>query len=1105
MRLVEAELEAMFPTPKPDRASDTLAAWNPAELPEIPGYQVEAVLGRGGMGIVYKARHLRLNRSVALKMLLTGAYAGPQERERFLREAEAVAGLRHPNLVQVYDVGDHDGLPYFTMEYVEGGSLAQKLLGTPQCVHYAAACVATLAEAVQVAHQGGIVHRDLKPANILLSPNPNIESGNSKQNPKTTDFTPKIVDFGLARHFGGDSALTLSGVRVGTPSYMAPEQAMGKTRSIGPAVDIYSLGAVLYELLTGRPPFKGETATETQLQVIHQDPVPPSRLNPRVPRDLETICLKCLEKDPARRYATAAALADDLRRLEEGRPIKARPLGWGARSWRWCRRKPAVAALVATALALVGLASGGGVWLVQQRARHDAEMRNDVGTAVAQAESLRKGFHFREARELLEQARLRLGPAGPEDLRRQVDQGRGDLDLVERLDSARIRSETLREEKSEPAKYDPLYASAFAEALGQEGDDVETVAASVRNSAVRAEIVAALDDWASLTPDPSRQAWLLAVARGADPDPARDRLRQPGLWQDRIKLTRLVQELSAADVSPQLATALGRVARAGGGDAVPLLTASQARFPQDFWLNLELGWELFEAKRLDEAIGYDRAALALRPQVSVPHNNLGCALYATGRLDEAIDHLQQALRIDSNFASTHNNLALALYGKGRRDEAIDQYRQALRIEPKSAAVHINLGLALYDKGRLDEAIDHFQHALRTEPHSATAHHALGRALRDQKRLDEAIDQYRQALRIEPESASLHIYLGQAFYDKDRLEEAIDHFQQALHIEPESALAQAWLRISLYSAARSAVRAAADEGSEAGRADKRRQALAWLRANLELTTKLHNDGKVVGSSLSELQRDPDLAGVRDPVELAKLPAAEREQWQVLWADVAALVAADPLEQGRAHAARRDWAHAADGYARAVKGGPTDDGHFWFEYAALSLLAGDRPGYARACAHMVERCGKDKGLRSYHVARACTLAPHAVADMSLPGRLAERELQGSREFWSLTEQGALAYRAGRFQEAVPLFEQSLKADARPGRAVLNWLWLALANQRLGKAEEARRWRGKAQAWLDQYGDGMPARAQAEVGLHLHNWLEAHVLRREAEALIQPAEKR
>jgi tetratricopeptide (TPR) repeat protein len=247
-------------------------------------------------------------------------------------------------------------------------------------------------------------------------------------------------------------------------------------------------------------------------------------------------------------------------------------------------------------------------------------------------------------------------------------------------------------------------------------------------------------------------------------------------------------------------------------------------------------------------------------------------------------------------------------------------------------------------------------------------------------------------------------------------------------------------------------------------------------------------------------------VRDPAELAKLPDAERKEWQRLWADVAALVAADPLEQGRAHAGRRDWAQAADDYARALKRGRTNDGHILFEYAALLLLTGDRSGYVKTCANMIEECGKNGRPRSYHVARACTLAPDAVADATLPGRLAEKELQASaKQFWSLTEQGALAYRAGRFQESVALFEQSLRANATPGRAVVNWVWLALAHQRLGKSAEAQRWLRKAQAWLDQYRDGMPARAEQELGLHLHNWLEAHVLRREAETLIQPTGRR
>src|SRR5262245_36457081 len=305
---VEAELEAIFPTPGPTADDDPTLPWHPAAgLPSIPGYEVEAVLGRGGMGIVYKARDLRLGRRVALKMLLAGAYAAPEERERFLREAEAVAGLRHANIVQVHGAGDHDGRPYFTMEYVEGGSLAQRLSGTPQPARQAAALLATLAEAVQAAHQGGIVHRDLKPGNVLL----------------TADGTPKISDFGLARRLQGGAGLTQSGVPVGTPSYMAPEQARGQTRAIGPAVDVYALGAILYELLTGRPPCRAETAAETGLQVICQEPAPPSRLKAKVPRDLETICIKCLRKEPETRYASAGALADDLTRYGEGRPIQA--------------------------------------------------------------------------------------------------------------------------------------------------------------------------------------------------------------------------------------------------------------------------------------------------------------------------------------------------------------------------------------------------------------------------------------------------------------------------------------------------------------------------------------------------------------------------------------------------------------------------------------------------------------------------------------------------------------------------------------------------------------------------------------------------------------
>jgi serine/threonine-protein kinase len=320
-----AELDAILPI-SPHETSPMMPP-EELSLPQIPGYEVEDVLGHGGMGVVFRARHVRLGRLVALKMTLAGSYAGARERERFRCEAEAVAALRHANIVQIYDVGDCAGRPYFTMELLDGGSLAQRLTGTPQPARQAAALLATLADAMNAAHQGRIVHRDLKPANILFTP----------------EGTPKVTDFGLARRLEGGTGLTVSGVLLGTPSYMAPEQARGQSRAVGPAVDIYALGAILYELLTGRPPFRAETPAETVRQVVDQEPVPPARLNAKVPRDLETVCLKCLQKEPNGRYASAAALGDDLRRFEQGRPIRARPLGLAARLGRWSRRNPAAA------------------------------------------------------------------------------------------------------------------------------------------------------------------------------------------------------------------------------------------------------------------------------------------------------------------------------------------------------------------------------------------------------------------------------------------------------------------------------------------------------------------------------------------------------------------------------------------------------------------------------------------------------------------------------------------------------------------------------------------------------------------------------------------
>jgi WD40 repeat protein/Flp pilus assembly protein TadD len=306
-------------------------------------YELIRELGRGGMGIVYKARQISLNRPVALKMIKSAALAGEDELRRFQNEAEAVATLDHPHIVSILEVGKYDGQRYFTMKLIGGTSLNRKLTDYVADPRAAAKLLKHLAEAVHHAHQRGILHRDLKPANILLD----------------ARGEPFVTDFGLAKRREGDSELTLSGAILGTPAYMAPEQASGRRGAVTTAGDVYGLGAILYATLTGRAPFEGDSVQETLEQVRNSAPSAPSKINPRVPRDLETICLKCLEKDPGRRYVSADGLASDLKQWLAGEPIAARPVGNAARFWMWCRRRPVIAGLTG---AVVVAVVGGLIW-----------------------------------------------------------------------------------------------------------------------------------------------------------------------------------------------------------------------------------------------------------------------------------------------------------------------------------------------------------------------------------------------------------------------------------------------------------------------------------------------------------------------------------------------------------------------------------------------------------------------------------------------------------------------------------------------------------------------------------------------------------------------
>jgi serine/threonine-protein kinase len=867
LRLLEAEVSALFPPSDPPagalpaaargqelptlvgyqvKAGDALASalgLARGELPTVRGYEVQGVLGHGGMGVVYKARQLRLNRAVALKMLLAGPYARPRELERFLREAEAVAGLRHPNIVQVYDVGDTDGRPYFTMELVEGGSLAAKVAGAPQSAAWAASLVATVAEAVQVAHQGGIVHRDLKPANILL----------------TADGRPKVTDFGLARRLEG-GGLTLSGAVLGTPSYMAPEQARGDKGAIGPATDVYALGAILYECLTGRPPFCAETASATLQQVLGEEPVRPARLNSRVSRDLETICLKCLQKEPAQRYASAAALADDLRRFLRGEPITARPPGPLERAAKWARRRPTAAALLAAGLLMLAGVTAAAVWYVGDRARRHTEVQNrirqvnhDANAALDQAETELKDLRAKldnpvQVRELLsdidrwgatvEQARQDWQRAKSVSNGNEALVGEETRDRIQAVEAAVTGEEAaygLAKELDDVA----VEALASADARGsnwqkaaaqyerlfsRQGLDVhqpgtDWFASAIRSSPARFAIIAAFDNWAwlvsvivaterwqFLTPrgaldnkallacfihDP-QLARLLELARAADPDPWRDRFRDPAVWADRAALSRLASEVDVEQQSPVVLAALSYWLMVNGADATALFERALLDHRRDFWLHL---YAATAAREPGVRFGLASAALVIRPRSALAYGQLARSLQERGNAPEAVVAANRAIEISPDYAPAYMYLGLALRDKKDLPGAVAAFQRAAELNSGNAGHFWDLGHVFLLQGDGGAAADAYRKAADREGTAAASWRFGGcppsvkNHLRDFKDQPGAVAAFERAIQLDPGNFLARYILGQLLQQRGRYAEAEQAYLGAIKAQPACVLAR----------------------------------------------------------------------------------------------------------------------------------------------------------------------------------------------------------------------------------------------------------------------------------------------------------------------------
>jgi serine/threonine-protein kinase len=924
--------------------------------PAIPGCEIAGVLGRGGMGLVLRGRDPELGRDLAVKVLLEGHANDPSIVRRFVEEAQIGGQLQHPGVVPVYALGrSPDGRPYFTMKLVKGRTLAELLQerATPaQDLPHFLTIFLQVCQTLAAAHSKGIIHRDLKPPNIMVGAFGEVQ----------------VMDWGLAKVMNQDGAApagpagpapaaapsairtirtgvvgagSQAGSVLGTPAYMAPEQARGEVAQLDRPCDVFGLGAILCEILTGQPPYVGAADWQVYQKALAGDLAETfARLAASgADVELQRLARHCLAAEPGDRPRDAGAVAVAVTAYQQSVADRLREAEWQRLAARLKvqeerKRRRLAVGLAAAVVGVVLLGGGSAFWLLRQAAERRLELRQGVEVALDKAAELQQQARWAEARAVLDQAEHRLADSGPADLRRRVRQARADLRLVGRLDAARLKAATWLGNRFDDAAAEREYAAAFRDArLGRVGGDVTALAVRIRNSAVKEQLVAALDDWAGRTRDRQRQAWLLAAARQADPDPRRNRWRDPALWQQPAELERRARQADLGRLSPQLLGAIGLVLLRQGGQAIPLLTRAQRQYPSDFWLTFDLGQALHMARRPGEAIGYYRVALALRPTTFAVLTNLGNALADMGDRDGAIACLQKALALEPRLAQAHTNLGSALADMGDRDGAIACYQKALALDPKMAQTHYNLGIALKARGRIDEAITAYRHALRIDPGLAEAHCNLGAALQQQGRFTEARDAYQRGHQLGTQRQHWPYPSAQWLRQAERLAQLEAQLPQVLSGQTRASAPEGWAEFASlcrrkrhfaasarlyraafatrpvppetfllahrYSAASVAALAGQGQGQDAAplsaaqRGRWRQQARDWLRAELahwshQLDAGTPQARAAVQQTLRQWQRDPDLAGIRDAACIANLPADELPACRQLWAEVAALL-------------------------------------------------------------------------------------------------------------------------------------------------------------------------------------------------------------------------
>jgi serine/threonine protein kinase/tetratricopeptide (TPR) repeat protein len=771
-----------------------------SRLPRIASYDLLDLLGEGGMGVVYRARQRGLNRLVAVKMIRGAGRGLPGHLARIQIEAEAVARLRHPNIIQIIEIGEADGGPFVSLELLEGGSLDQRLAGTPQPGKDAAELIITLARAVQAAHDAGIVHRDLKPSNVLFS----------------QDGTPKITDFGLAKRLESDSRQTESGQIMGSPSYMAPEQARGHNKNVGPAADIYALGAILYEMLTGRPPFKGETAIETVRQVIEDEVVVPSRLVPRVARDLETICLQCLHKDFSRRYATARALAEDLEHFLAGRPIAARRTPFWERGAKLARRHPTAAAILTLGMvATIGVIT---VWqnYTTRETWRKAELRTRIAQSLFETKDLVRQERWGVAEPILTaiQAEIRGERDvndlawGTGDLLTRVRQGR---DAQAARTKAQERLRTFRERRREVLLHEAHYT----------GLDLPYDPETVRNSARAALAVFAapgiVESWelellpGSLSPgeeDQIKESCFELLLILADTERSPDMGLRLLDQAERLRPPTRASHQRRADCLARRGDAMGAESERKRAETFPLVSAL------DHFL---IGKDLYKKGDWAAALPHFDAALMREPAHFWAHCLSAICSIQLGRPVQAKADLNACLQAEPGLpwlyelrgfdsykiAALARTAAESLQTQGRtlRTEVQLQLEAAeadfdkalllLGTAPNTDLRYpllVNRGLLWLERRQWDKAVADFQTAIQLDDRQWVAFLNLAQVYQRQDQPEKAIEQFSRAIELRPAWAPL--YRARAAANLDRKEStlaqrarALADLEQAILLEP----------------------------------------------------------------------------------------------------------------------------------------------------------------------------------------------------------------------------------------------------------------------------------------------------------------------------------